>query len=86
MPLSDQLPDQQQIGDRRQRRQQDLEQPDLRQRHHAERAVARIEGHAAVLPQALQRAVGPAETLLGQTAKELGASVQAMASNVEAHL
>ena len=37
-PLADQLPDQQQVGERRQRRERDLEQPHLRQRDHAERA------------------------------------------------
>ena len=40
-PLPDQLPDQQQIGQRRQRGQQNLEQPDLRQRHHAQLAIIR---------------------------------------------
>ena len=37
-PLPDQLPHHQQIGDRRQGGEDDLEQPDLRQRHHAQLA------------------------------------------------
>ena len=68
-PLPDQLPHHQEVGDRRQGGEDDLEQPDLRQRHHAQFAKARVERDAAVFPQALQSAERPAETLLAQAAE-----------------
>src|SRR5690606_20464921 len=68
-PLANELPDEQKIGERRQRRERDLEEPHLRQRDHAERAMARIESEGAVLPQTLQRAIGPAEALPGEIAE-----------------
>ncbi len=44
----------------------DLEEPDLRQRNEAERAVAAVQVGIGVLPQALQRSKRPAEALARQ--------------------
>ena len=77
----DEAPDQRQVDDRRQEREQDLEQPDARHRDQAERAVARTQQRAAVLPQALERAVRPAEALLREPRSVSGASVHAIASS-----
>jgi len=76
----DQLHDEQQIDERRDEPEQDLEQPRLRQRDHAERAIARAQRDVGMLPQTLQRAVRPAEALLRQPHDRVGASVQATAS------
>src|SRR5581483_5824532 len=63
-----QSPYQNEIDERREQRQEKLEQPRLRDGNQAERAVARLERGVTMLPQALQRAEGPAEALLDEAA------------------
>src|SRR6185295_19882826 len=65
--LPGQLPQQHEIGDRRECRQENLEEPNLGKCDKPQRAVAAVEGKAAVFPQALQCAVRPAEALTRQT-------------------
>ena len=63
---SDEGPDKHQIHDRRDQRKKDLKDPNVWHRDKAERAVTRVEQRVLVLPHALQSAVRPAETLLGE--------------------
>ena len=56
----------QKIDDRRDERQQDLEQKNVGNRHPTERAVARPADGVAVLPDGLQRAECPAKALANQ--------------------
>src|SRR6202030_110103 len=57
----------QQVDDGRDQRQQELEKKNIGQRHPTKRAVTRAAQRDAVLPERLQRAEGPAETLANQS-------------------
>ena len=65
-------PAQQQVHDRRDQLEKYLENPDVRHRDEAERAVARTKERAPVFPHTLQRAVGPTETLPCERAQSVG--------------
>src|SRR5712664_1544116 len=58
--------EEEQIDYRGDERQHELEDKDIGQSNQAERAVFRPEQRAAVLPEGLQRAEGPAESLADQ--------------------
>src|SRR4029079_17539673 len=69
---SNDLPDQRQVYERRNRGEKELEQPGLRYREKTQRAVPRPERNPAVLPQTLQRAIRPAEALLDEGPYRIG--------------
>ena len=61
-----------QVDDRRDQWQGKLEDENIWQRDPAERAVFRAEERVAVLPEGLQRAEGPAETLANKLSRRFG--------------
>src|SRR5207237_6923720 len=68
-------PNEHQVHDRRDQWKQDLKDPDVWHCDKPEGAISRVEQSSLMLPHALERAVRPPETLLGevsQTVRGLG--------------